>query len=179
MLASIYIFCGAFEEASPLYLPPPPLESRLENILTFSSAQRLSFSRHGLSTEKWTTLEDMAKSLARWNERINVVSRKDIDNLIIRHYMPSLALMNLFSSPEATTTAHHGDLTVLQLKTQLKFRGLPISGLKQELIQRLKVDDLMGKKVKGCDTLAGARILDVGTGTEMYQVGYRLLGLLM
>ncbi len=102
----------------------------------------------------------MAKSLASWNTRINVVSRKDITNLIQRHYLPSLALLNLFKSKGDNISSRLSELNVDDLKAELKKMNLPVSGRKADLIAR--IED--GIKASSCQTLEGACIMDVGTG---------------
>ena len=81
----------------------------------------------------------MAQSLASWNFRINVVSRKDIHNLVPRHYLTSLALLNLFtpgrarpgeSSPGPSTSGGCTTLSgakFLDIGTGGGFPGLPLA----------------------------------------------------
>jgi len=79
------------------HAPPPVLEPALKDALRFDRPLQAPFDAHGLSQEQWATMEAMAQSLAAWNFRINVVSRKDIQNLVPRHYLTSLAILNLFT----------------------------------------------------------------------------------
>lgn len=47
-----------------------------------------------VSDAAWTTLEDWAKRLREWNQKINLISRKDIDHLESRHLAHCLAITN-------------------------------------------------------------------------------------
>ena len=50
-----------------------------------------------LSLTQLELLEMLAELLREWNTRINLVSRRDIDNLEERHLLPSLALAKIAS----------------------------------------------------------------------------------
>jgi 16S rRNA (guanine527-N7)-methyltransferase len=45
-----------------------------------------------ITKEKLNKLEVLKELYKDWNKKINVISRKDIDNLEIRHILPSLAI---------------------------------------------------------------------------------------
>lgn len=47
-----------------------------------------------VSAAAWTILEDWAGRLRGWNEKINLISRKDIDHLESRHLAHCLAITN-------------------------------------------------------------------------------------
>lgn len=47
-----------------------------------------------VSDAAWTTLEDWAGRLREWNQKINLISRKDIDHLESRHLAHCLAITN-------------------------------------------------------------------------------------
>lgn len=143
----------SYESETTRDLSPDPPQSLPEGLL-FDSKTRELLAHHAITDEQWVMMERMARSLVDWNTRINVVSRKDVMNVVSRHYVPSLSLLNLFASGSFSSTS-----TVLDLKAALKNRGLPVSGRKEELLARLR-------EVEGdtCQTLRGATILDVGTG---------------
>ena len=98
---------------NPSSRPYPPRHSPLHDSVRPHDTLHHPASRHSppprLTTLSTTTPHDthhplpprpmqaMAQSLAAWNHRINVVSRKDIHNLVPRHYLTSLALLNLFA----------------------------------------------------------------------------------
>ncbi len=51
-----------------------------------------AFSDDEISTAQWEKLEAMASLHREWNAKINLVSRKDIENLEWHHYAPCLAV---------------------------------------------------------------------------------------
>ena len=161
-----YFFLTCSSQSTWTYAPPTPIspESPLYERLRISSAARRAFHTHNLSEAQWEMLEAMARSHAAWNERINVVSRKDIDNLISRHYLPSLALINLFLPKTSTLTeSKFESYTVPRLKELLRGEGLPVSGRKSDLLARLTRNE-RNKYGDECKTIKDAKFLDVGTG---------------
>lgn len=72
-----------------------------------------------------------------WNTRINVVSRKDIDNLFINHVLHSLGIAKL------TTFAPGAD--ILDVGTGGGFPGIPLAILFPEA--RFHLVDSIGKKI--------------------------------
>jgi hypothetical protein len=171
------LWLSFLQGAAPLttYQQPAPLPEAAARALHFDDAARSFFAPHGLSLTQWSRMEAMARSHAAWNERINVVSRKDVGYLIERHYLPSLTLLNLFSPRTVhldTTRPPSADearsWTVAQLKGAMRLRGLALSGTKAVLRGRLEASFLGAGEGRDddawCGTLAGARVLDVGTG---------------
>ncbi len=75
---------------------------------------------------------------AEWNEKINVISRKDIDNLMERHVLHSLAIADLVRFQSGTT--------VLDVGTGGGFPGIPLAILFPET-EFLLIDSI-GKKIK-------------------------------
>jgi len=79
-----------------------------------------------------------------WNEKINVISRKDIDNLYLHHILHSLAPVK-FMTPKPGTT-------FLDMGTGGGFPGIPLaimwSNCKFHLIDRI------GKKIKVASSIA-------------------------
>lgn len=45
-----------------------------------------------LSQEQWTQVEQLGQLLTEWNGRVNLISRKDIGNVMVRHVVPCLAM---------------------------------------------------------------------------------------
>jgi 16S rRNA (guanine527-N7)-methyltransferase len=66
--------------------------------------------------EKISALWDLYQA---WNLKINVISRKDIDALYLRHVLPSLSLVKYFAFPAGTT--------VLDIGTGGGFPGIPLA----------------------------------------------------
>ena len=75
---------------------------------------------------------------AEWNEKINVISRKDIDNLYVNHILHSLGIAKVASFlPKAD---------VLDVGTGGGFPGIPLAIMFPET--RFHLVDSIGKKIK-------------------------------
>jgi len=72
-----------------------------------------------------------------WNEKINVISRKDIDNLYINHVLHSLAIAKIISFLP--------DAEILDVGTGGGFPGIPLAILFPE--SRFHLVDSIGKKI--------------------------------
>lgn len=81
-----------------------------------------------------------------WNEKINVVSRKDIENLMLHHVLHSLAIAKFLPFRPGTE--------VLDVGTGGGFPGIPLAILFPE-VQFLLVDSI-GKKIKVVEGVAEA-----------------------
>mgnify|MGYP002508089553 FL=1 len=81
-----------------------------------------------------------------WNEKINVISRKDIGNLYVNHVLHSLAIARFLQPTEGTT--------MLDMGTGGGFPGIPLAimypGCRFHLIDRI------GKKIKVAQSIAEA-----------------------
>lgn len=75
---------------------------------------------------------------AEWNEKINVISRKDIDSLYEKHILHSLAI--------AAICNFHSGATVVDIGTGGGFPGIPLAILYPEVVFTLS--DSIGKKIK-------------------------------
>ncbi len=80
-----------------------------------------------------------------WNERINVVSRADTDNIYCRHVLHSLALAKFFGELEDGTT-------LMDLGTGGGFPGIPMAMLYPRC--RFHLIDRIGKKIKVANAIA-------------------------
>ena len=76
-----------------------------------------------------------------WNEKINVISRKDIDNLYERHVLHSLSIAKLIQFKTATK--------ILDLGTGGGFPGIPLAIIFPE--SRFHLVDSIGKKLNVVD----------------------------
>ena len=89
-------------------------------------------------------ISTMLRLYPEWNEKINVISRKDIDNLEINHILHSLALVKFVKFTPGTT--------VMDLGTGGGFPGLPLAvyfpNVKFHLVDRI------GKKLKVAQDIA-------------------------
>ena len=81
---------------------------------------------------------------AYWNAQINVISRKDIDNLYLNHVLHSLSIAKLLSFKNQTT--------VLDVGTGGGFPGIPLAILFPNALFHLV--DSIGKKIKVAQNVA-------------------------
>ncbi|MBR5855981.1 MAG: 16S rRNA (guanine(527)-N(7))-methyltransferase RsmG [Bacteroidales bacterium] len=81
-----------------------------------------------------------------WNEKINVVSRKDIDKLYLHHVLHSLAIAKYYSFPAGTK--------IMDVGTGGGFPGIPLAILFEEC--EFVLVDSIGKKTKVAQAVADA-----------------------
>lgn len=87
---------------------------------------------------------------ADWNTKINVVSRRDIDNLYERHVLHSLAIARFLDPADGST--------FLDLGTGGGFPGIPLAIMWPHC--RLHLIDRIGKKIKVATSVAESIGLD-------------------
>lgn len=82
--------------------------------------------------------EQLLPLYMQWNERINVISRKDIQNLYIHHVLHSLSIAKLISFEAGTS--------VLDVGTGGGFPGIPLAIIFPDV--KFHLVDSIGKKIK-------------------------------
>lgn len=93
-----------------------------------------------------------------WNERINVISRKDIDNLYVKHVLHSLAIATFLGEVKPATT-------FLDLGTGGGFPGIPLAIFYPDC--RFHLIDRIGKKIKVATEVAK----EIGLDNVSFQHG--------
>ncbi|MBW2936656.1 16S rRNA (guanine(527)-N(7))-methyltransferase RsmG [Aureisphaera sp. CAU 1614] len=100
-----------------------------------------------LQIERFTKLYDLYKD---WNQKINVVSRKDFEELYLRHVLHSLGIAKVVSFKPGTT--------ILDVGTGGGFPGIPLAILFPE--SQFHLVDSIGKKIKVVEAVIEALELD-------------------
>ena len=90
--------------------------------------------------QKFAALYDLYTD---WNAKINVVSRKDIENVYEHHVLHSLAIAKLLSFKEGSS--------LMDLGTGGGFPGIPLAILFPEV--QFHLVDSIGKKLKVCEAV--------------------------
>lgn len=85
-----------------------------------------------------------------WNAKINVISRKDIENLYPHHVLHSLGIAKMLRFKDGSE--------IMDLGTGGGFPGIPLAILFPEV--RFHLVDSIGKKIKVAEAIAGAIGLD-------------------
>ncbi|MCH8545451.1 MAG: 16S rRNA (guanine(527)-N(7))-methyltransferase RsmG [Cryomorphaceae bacterium] len=88
--------------------------------------------------------EALPELYRHWNEQINVISRKDIDNLMERHVMHALAIAMVIDFPDGSR--------VMDIGTGGGFPGIPLAILFPQV--QFHLVDSIGKKLKVVEAIA-------------------------
>ena len=92
----------------------------------------------GLGEEQSGRMQTYATCLLEWNEKINLVSRKDSDELVTRHILHSLVIAKYISFPDRSY--------IMDAGTGGGLPGVPLAILFPEC--RFLLADSIGKKIK-------------------------------
>jgi len=91
-----------------------------------------------LSESQQQQLQHFSELIAEWNEKVNLVSRTDVQNLPIRHILHSLAI--------AKTVDFRPGTRILDVGTGGGFPGIPLAILYPEC--QFQLIDSIGKKIR-------------------------------
>jgi 16S rRNA (guanine527-N7)-methyltransferase len=99
-----------------------------------------------LSQQQTNQFAALQSLYSEWNAKINVISRKDIDNLYVNHVLHSLAIAKVISFKSGTK--------VLDVGTGGGFPGIPLAILFPEV--HFHLADSIGKKITVVNEVANA-----------------------
>ncbi len=100
----------------------------------------------GLSEEQISRFKSLKELYKTWNEQINVISRKDIDELYVKHVLHSLGI--------AKVQAFKPGAEIFDIGTGGGFPGIPLAILFPET--NFYLADSIGKKIKVVKAVAEA-----------------------
>jgi len=99
-----------------------------------------------LSNTQKTQFEALIGLYTEWNEKINVISRKDIENFYVHHVLHSLAIAKVISFKT--------DSKILDVGTDGGFPGIPLAIMFPD--SSFHLTDSIGKKIKVVQAIAEA-----------------------
>ena len=110
-----------------------------------------------VTPEQKQQFEALGKLYPEWNEKINVISRKDIDNLYVNHILHSLAIAH-FMQPLPGTS-------FLDMGTGGGFPGIPLAIMWPQC--NFHLIDRIGKKIRVAQSIAE----EIGLNNVTFQHG--------
>jgi len=99
-----------------------------------------------LSPKQIAQFSALKELYVHWNEQINVISRKDLENFYVRHVLHSLGIAKVYSFLPG--------MSVLDVGTGGGFPGIPLAILFPET--RFVLVDSIGKKIKVVNEVTSA-----------------------
>lgn len=103
--------------------------------------------------DQFNSLDELYR---HWNQAINVISRKDIDNLQIHHILHSLSIASVIQFAEGTS--------VIDVGTGGGFPGIPLAIMFPEV--EFHLVDSIGKKIKVVNDVKNSLGLNNVTATQ-------------
>jgi 16S rRNA (guanine527-N7)-methyltransferase len=100
----------------------------------------------GLTTKQKEQFENLLPLYNEWNQKINVISRKDIDQLYERHVLHSLGIAKVISFADGAS--------VIDAGTGGGFPGIPLAIFFPEV--KFHLVDSIGKKIKVVNEISSA-----------------------
>jgi 16S rRNA (guanine527-N7)-methyltransferase len=91
-----------------------------------------------IEKEQVEMFERLHDELVYWNERINLISRKDVENIWERHFLHSLAILKYYEPPKKARC--------IDIGTGGGFPGVPLKIARQDL--HMLLVDSIAKKIK-------------------------------
>ncbi|NPA45018.1 MAG: 16S rRNA (guanine(527)-N(7))-methyltransferase RsmG [Chlorobi bacterium] len=119
--------------------------------------QTLKLYFENISEKQEQQFSQLSELYKTWNEKINVISRKDIENLFIRHILHSLAIAKVYK--------FNDNVEVLDVGTGGGFPGIPLAIMFPEV--KFTLIDSIAKKIKVAQEVANSLEL---TNVEAKQI---------
>ena len=91
-----------------------------------------------LTSSQISQFETLVELYNYWNSKINLISRKDINEIEVRHFLHSLSIAKFFSFKPETN--------ILDIGTGGGFHGIPLAVIFPEV--NFHLTDSIGKKIK-------------------------------
>ena len=112
---------------------------------------------HDINDTQCAQFEAIIRLYPEWNSKINVISRKDIDNLVVNHILHSLAIAKFINFTDGTR--------MMDLGTGGGFPGIPLAILFPKC--KFHLIDRIGKKVRVAQEIAS----EIGLTNVTFQHG--------